>query len=62
MGLSDPSLVLAWAFELTPEGLKRAEDVDLPVVKTPEISHLDLDHSVARYGSGAMSSAVGHWF
>jgi adenylate cyclase len=25
------ALVIAWAFELTPEGLKRTEDVDLPV-------------------------------
>src|SRR5438552_6838058 len=24
------ALVIAWAFELTPEGLKRTEDVDLP--------------------------------
>src|SRR6266849_1739168 len=24
-----PALVFAWAFELTPEGLKRTEDVDL---------------------------------
>ena len=23
------ALILAWAFELTPEGIKRAEDVDL---------------------------------
>src|SRR5438045_3841694 len=27
------ALVIAWAFELTPEGLKRAEDVDLPLAK-----------------------------
>src|SRR5438874_8679274 len=26
------ALVIAWAFELTPEGIKRAEDVDLPLV------------------------------
>src|SRR5205085_2499482 len=25
------ALVIAWAFELTPEGLKRMEDVDLPI-------------------------------
>src|SRR5438874_1356994 len=25
------ALVIAWAFELTPEGIKRAEDVDLPL-------------------------------
>src|SRR5436853_5821423 len=24
------SLVIAWAFELTPEGIKRTDDVDLP--------------------------------
>ena len=24
------ALVMAWAFELTPEGIKRTEDVDLP--------------------------------
>src|SRR5438128_3396057 len=30
------ALVLAWAFELTPEGLKRAEDVDLPSSKRPK--------------------------
>src|SRR5947207_11652641 len=27
------ALVLAWAFELTPEGLKRTEDVDLAATK-----------------------------
>src|SRR6202171_6364378 len=27
------ALVIAWAFELTPEGLKRAEDVDLTTEK-----------------------------
>src|SRR6266849_1555688 len=27
------ALVIAWAFELTPEGLRRAEDVDLATVK-----------------------------
>ena len=25
------ALVIAWAFELTPEGIKRTEDVDLPL-------------------------------
>src|SRR5207247_2481033 len=30
------ALVIAWAFELTPEGLKRAEDVDLPLAKRPK--------------------------
>src|SRR5438552_1202017 len=24
------SLIIAWAFELTPEGIKRTEDIDLP--------------------------------
>src|SRR5437588_12470675 len=28
------ALVLAWAFELTPEGLKRTEDVDAAATKT----------------------------
>src|SRR5207249_2873689 len=28
------ALVMAWAFELTPEGLKRTEDVDLTQVRT----------------------------
>jgi TolB-like protein/Tfp pilus assembly protein PilF len=32
------ALVLAWAFELTPEGLKRAEDVD-PTVEARKKSH-----------------------
>ncbi|PYI94385.1 MAG: hypothetical protein DME97_02720 [Verrucomicrobia bacterium] len=26
------ALVIAWAFELTPQGIKRTEDVDPPVV------------------------------
>jgi TolB-like protein/Tfp pilus assembly protein PilF len=30
------ALVIAWAFELTPEGLKRAEDVDLPMKRRPK--------------------------
>jgi TolB-like protein/Flp pilus assembly protein TadD len=30
------ALVLAWAFELTPEGIKRAEDVDLVTKKRPK--------------------------
>jgi hypothetical protein len=30
------ALVLAWAFELTPEGIKRAEDVDLSKSVTPK--------------------------
>src|SRR2546426_2881830 len=30
------ALVIAWAFELTPEGLKRAEDVDLPTKRRPK--------------------------
>src|SRR5207302_5849064 len=30
------ALVVAWAFELTPEGLKRTEDVDLPSAKRPK--------------------------
>src|SRR5437588_3450226 len=30
------AFVIAWAFELTPEGLKRAEDVDLPMAKCPK--------------------------
>src|SRR6202048_2504620 len=29
------SLVIAWAFELTPEGLKRTEDVDLGAAERP---------------------------
>src|SRR5436189_6232353 len=28
------ALVMAWAFELTPEGIKRTEDVDLAQVRT----------------------------
>jgi hypothetical protein len=30
------ALVIAWAFELTPEGLKRTEDVDLAKTKRPK--------------------------
>jgi hypothetical protein len=30
------ALVIAWAFELTPEGLKRTEDVDLETQKRPK--------------------------
>src|SRR6266446_8115509 len=30
------ALILAWAFELTPEGIKRAEDVDLSKSVTPK--------------------------
>jgi len=30
------ALILAWAFELTPEGIKRAEDVDLPKPIAPK--------------------------
>ena len=36
------ALVIAWAFELTPEGLKRTEDVDLAAEGTQEISRVDL--------------------
>ena len=32
------ALVIAWAFELTPQGLKRTEDVDL-AAQTPTKSH-----------------------
>jgi TolB-like protein/Tfp pilus assembly protein PilF len=33
------ALILAWAFELTPEGIKRAEDVDLSKATTRKASH-----------------------
>jgi hypothetical protein len=33
------ALILAWAFELTPEGIKRAEDVDLTKSTTRRSSH-----------------------
>src|SRR5216117_1344415 len=33
------ALVIAWAFELTPEGVKRAEDVDLTKSTTRRTSH-----------------------
>jgi TolB-like protein/Tfp pilus assembly protein PilF len=33
------ALILAWAFELTPEGIKRAEDVDLTKSTTHRSSH-----------------------
>ena len=36
------ALVIAWAFELTPEGLKRTEDVDACDAVAPEISRMDL--------------------
>jgi len=33
------AMILAWAFELTPEGIKRAEDVDLTKSTTRRTSH-----------------------
>ncbi len=33
------ALILTWAFELTPEGIKRAEDVDLTKSTTRRTSH-----------------------
>src|SRR5260370_38569654 len=33
------ALILAWSFELTPEGIKRAEDVDLTKSTTRRTSH-----------------------
>src|SRR4029077_6701887 len=33
------ALVIAWAFELTPEGLKRTEDVDLAATGRPPRKH-----------------------
>jgi adenylate cyclase len=30
------AVILAWAFELTPEGIKRTEDVDLPAGRAPK--------------------------
>ena len=36
------ALVIAWAFELTPQGLKRTEDVDLAAQGPQKISRLDL--------------------
>ncbi len=36
------ALVIAWAFELTPEGLKRTEDADLHGARTKEIARMDL--------------------
>src|SRR3954447_24889447 len=33
------ALVIAWAFELTPEGLKRTEDVDLAAAKRQPRKH-----------------------
>src|SRR5206468_10714670 len=33
------ALILAWAFELTPEGIKRAEDVDISKSTTRRTSH-----------------------
>jgi capsular polysaccharide biosynthesis protein len=35
------ALVIAWAFELTPEGIKRTEDVDL-ATQTHKISRVGL--------------------
>jgi hypothetical protein len=29
------ALIIAWAFEITPEGIKRPEDVDLAVRRAP---------------------------
>src|ERR1700732_4501477 len=34
------ALVIAWAFELTPEGLKRTEDVDLAAAKRQPRKHV----------------------
>ena len=36
------ALVIAWAFELTPQGLKRTEDVDLAAQAPQKILHVDL--------------------
>ena len=36
------ALVIAWAFEVTPEGIKRTEDVDLASANTHEVARLDL--------------------
>src|SRR5438128_5790524 len=33
------ALIIAWAFELTPEGIKRAEDVDLNAAARPSKKH-----------------------
>src|SRR5437870_7770868 len=33
------ALIIAWAFELTPEGLKRTEDVDLAATKRQPRKH-----------------------
>src|SRR5947208_13248930 len=39
------ALILAWAFELTPEGIKRAEDVDLSKSVAPKTgSQADRNH------------------
>jgi TolB-like protein/Tfp pilus assembly protein PilF len=46
------ALVIAWAFELTPEGIKRTEDVDLPAKRRPK-SHAWIYIAVA----GAILSA-----
>ena len=36
------ALVIAWAFELTPQGIKRTEDADRAAQGQPEISRMDL--------------------
>ena len=36
------ALVVAWAFELTPEGIKRTDEIQFVRGKTGEISRLDL--------------------
>ena len=43
------ALILAWAFEITPEGIKRAEDVDLNKSIAPRINHAsDVSRTLSR--------------
>jgi RNA polymerase sigma factor (sigma-70 family) len=55
------ALILAWAFELTPEGIKRAEDVYLNKPIAPRTHNLT---AIARVGAGkkaAVPFTTTHW-
>src|SRR5262249_10529246 len=52
------ALVLAWAFELTPEGIRRTEPAHSPEARTPE-GHRSVGQSLNAIVMGALAVAVG---
>jgi TolB-like protein/Tfp pilus assembly protein PilF len=52
------ALLLAWAFELTPDGIRRTEDADSPQVRAPE-QHHRVGRSLNAVVIGALALAVG---